>query len=294
MQTMPNSSPAPLRVRLAQASDSDAIFTMVQNIWGGRDYVPRVWGRWLADTSGPLLVGTIDERPVALAKISALGAGEDWFHGLRVDPAQRGHGYARVMLAHCVALAQQRGTRTLRYLTDEQNKPMHHLADALGFELLYTPAWHTAAARSGASQAQALPASQLGRLLAELEHSPLLALTRGLYAYEWHNLELNSARLQAHLVHGDVRALPGEPAWAIVTARERTGWELAHIEGAPDAVERLCYDLRGLPGAISSQATLLTLLPPAAPTLGAMQTAGFGPAEDPMRVYELRFMERGV
>ena len=280
--------PAQLAIRPAHADDSAAIFAMVKNIWGGRDYVPEVWDSWLADTSGPLLVGEVGGQPVALAKISALGPGEDWFHGMRVDPARRGAGYARAMVGRCVAIARGRGARTLRYMTDEENRPMHHLADVYGFALSYQPSWYAAPPRPGASRAVALAPAQRERLLRELAASPLLARTAGMYAFGWRNLDLSAARLERHLARGEVRALAGEPAWAIVVPRE-SGLELAHIEGEPEAIARLCADLRGTVGDAANEEYLIALLPPDTAAARALAPAGFGAPTDPMRVYTLDF-----
>lgn len=283
-----HTSPAQIAIRPARAADSTAIFAMVKHIWGGRDYVPEVWNSWLADTSGPLLVGEVDGQPVALAKISSLGPGEDWFHGMRVDPVRRGAGYARAMVERCVAISRERGARTLRYLTDEENKPMHHLADEYGFVLNYAPSWYAAPPRLGASRAVALAPAQAGRLRRELAASPLLARTDGMYAYGWRNLDLTPERLEQHLARGEVRALAGEPAWAIVTPRE-SGWELAHIEGEPEAMARLCADLRGTAEDATDEEYLIALLPPDTAAAQALAPAGFGTPTDPMRVYTLAF-----
>ncbi len=275
-------------IRPAQPSDRDAVFAMVSTVWDGNDYVPEVWDEWLADASGPLLVGELGGRPVALTKLSALAPGEDWFHGTRVDPALRGRGFAQALLRRCVELSRERGARTLRFLTDDENTPMHRVGERAGFRLAYAPVWYRAPMRPGAPAASALPPERLAALLGDLARSPLLARSVGMYSFDWRNLDLTAAQLRGHLERGEVVGLPGASAWAIVVPREDGGgaW-LAHVEGERAEVERLCAAIRT--GAEPGEKTYLrALLPPDAPCIPALLGAGFGPPEDPMRVYELR------
>lgn len=275
-------------IRSALPTDRDAVFEMVRTVWDGNDYVPEVWDEWLADASGPLLVGELAGRVVALTKLSALGPGEDWFHGTRVDPGYRGRGFAKALLRHCADLSRRRGARTLRYLTDEENTPMHRAGEAAGFRLAYTPAWQHAALRPGESATVALPPDRLTALLADLAGSPLLGQTGGMYGYGWRSLDLNEARLAEHLRRGEVLGVPGLRAWAIVVPRDDgEGVWLAHVEGPGDELEQLCAAILMGRGS-AEQGTARSLLPPAAPWLPALRAAGFSEPEHPMRVYELR------
>jgi GNAT superfamily N-acetyltransferase len=281
--TPPNS----FHIRPARPTDRDAVFAMVRTIWGGNDYVPEVWDEWLADASGPLLVGELAGRPVALTKLSAIGPGEDWFHGTRVDPEYRGRGFAKALLQHCVELSRERGARTLRYLTDEDNTPMHRAGEAAGFRLVYAPAWYHAPATDGAPEAVALPPERLAALLDDLGRSPLLAQTGGMYSYGWRNLDLTAARLREHLARGEVLGLPGDTTWAIVVPRDEGGIWLAHVEGAGTMLERLIKAVLASAEPFDRRYAR-ALLPPEAACIPALLAAGFEEDEDHMRVYELR------
>jgi GNAT superfamily N-acetyltransferase len=277
-------------IRPARAADRDAVFEMVSTVWDGNDYVPEVWDDWLADTSGPLLVGELAGRLVALTKLSALGPGEDWFHGTRVDPTYRGRGFARALLSHCVALSRERRARTLRFLTDDENTPMHRAGESTGFRLAYTPSWYHAAMRPGERVAAALPPERFISLMRDIRSSPLLARTGGMYSYAWRNLDLNEARLREHLARGEVVGLPGDDAWAIVVPHEDGAW-LAHVEGAGEEPERLAGAILVVDDEPAKDAVVRALLPPDAPYIAALRAAGFGDPEDPMRVYELRLAD---
>jgi ribosomal protein S18 acetylase RimI-like enzyme len=113
-----------LIIRPAQAADRDAVLDFTRTIWEGRDYIGYVWDDWLAATDGPLLVGAVDDRAVALVKLSDLGGGEGWIHGVRVAEAMRGRGIAQALIAHCVRLSRQLGYHSLRLMTGEDNYAM--------------------------------------------------------------------------------------------------------------------------------------------------------------------------
>jgi len=275
-----------LHIRPARPTDRAAVFEMVKTIWDGNDYIPDVWDAWRADPYGPLLVGELDGQPVALAKLSEIGPGEDWFHGLRVDPAQRGRGFARQMLGHCIELSRGRGARTLRYLTDEDNPTMHRLADDLNFRLAYAPRWYHAPTIHDMPYTIALPPGHLDSLLADLARSDLLSRSAGMYFLNWRNLDLTAARLREHLEQGEVLALPGEDAWAIAAPRDEGGMQLAHIEGTLPAIEHLCAALRV--SDTFAEKPFQALIPPDAICLPALLAAGFAPTPYLMRVYELR------
>lgn len=279
-------TPKKLHIRLARPNDRDAVTAMVATVWNGNDYVPTMWDEWLNDSSGPLLVGEIARHPVALAKLSQLGPGEEWFHGLRIAPDQRGRGYARAMLRRCIELSRARAACTLRYMTDEENGTMHRLGAELGFRLAYAPIWCNAPLIAAKQLAQPLPPAYLPTILSDLSRSPLLAHTNGLYSYNWRTFAPTIARLRTHLERNEIVAIPGDDAWAIRIPRKEGGGWLAHIEGTPPAITRLCHALRSTPTP-DETAQLRILMPPTAPCVDTLLAAGFNPTDDRMRVYEL-------
>lgn len=269
------------------------MFAMVATVWDGHDYIPSVWDEWLRDPAGPLLVGEQEGRPVALAKLTGVGAGQDWFEGLRVAPEQRGRGLARLMLARCVELARQRGARVLRYCTSVHNPTMHRVAEEFGFRLCYLAQWYTAErlapgaeGQRPAEQTTALGPERLAELLGQLAGSPLLRLTGGLYSYSWLAQELTEARLREHLERGEVRGLAGGRAWAVAPPSEWGGRWLAHAEGDPAELARIFTALRHDPEPHDGPA-LRMQLPAATPWLPALLAAGLERGEHDQHLYEL-------
>jgi hypothetical protein len=110
-----------------------------------------------------------------------------------------------------------------------------------------------------------------------------------MYFLNWRNLDLTAARLHEHLERGEVLALPGEQAWAIAAPRDEGGMQLAHVEGAAPAIERLCVALRA--SGAADDKPLQALIPSGATCLPALLAAGFAPTPYLMRVYELRLFE---
>ncbi|HEU4328255.1 MAG TPA: GNAT family N-acetyltransferase [Roseiflexaceae bacterium] len=295
-----------LSIRPARPEDREAVVAMVATVWGGTDYVPEVWDEWLADESGPLLVGELGGQPVALAKLTSLGEGEDWFEGLRIAPEQRGRGLARAMVRYCTELSRERGMRVLRFTSNIRNPTMHRLADDLGFRLCYIAPWYNTTAlpnepttdeehsspeaqpNTQHATLQTLAEDRLGDLLADLERSALLRVTGGLYSHGWTAYDLTEARLRAHLERGEVHALKGGAAWAIVPPSDWGGFWIAHAHGAPGELARLLLALRRAPE--PKEGTYLRAHLPQEPTLAAaLEAAGYTIGEHGAHFYEWKF-----
>lgn len=279
-----------LAIRPAQSSDREHVFAMIANVWEGNDYIPQVWDDWLADGTGAMFIGELDGKPVALAKMTVIEDGEDWFEGLRVDPDYRGRGLSRVMLRHCVVYARNRGVRVLRFITSDRNLAMHRIGADLGFRLRYTPVWYAASALVGSSSAVVLSMEHLPRLLTDLQYSPLLKLTDGVYTYGWTTFTMSEQRMRQHLTQQQVMSLPQHDAWAIVEPSERGGWWIAHAEGGVIELTKLFMALRHNPEQ-QPDVYIRAQLPSASHVITALQEAGFETGEHNGRVYEIIFEE---
>ncbi len=78
----------PFVIRPARAADKQAVLAFCAHTFDWGDYLPEVWDEWLADARGQLLVATLDEVPVGVAKVTLLTPGEAWLEGLRVNLAR--------------------------------------------------------------------------------------------------------------------------------------------------------------------------------------------------------------
>lgn len=125
-----------VNIRLATADDRDAVDYIASKTWEGRDYLPRVFNDWLADSEGAFNVMTYRGQVVALSKLSKLGDDEWWLEGLRVHPDYQGRGLARIMHHYCVAQARQMGEGVVRFATSGRNEAILKLAAETGFRLV--------------------------------------------------------------------------------------------------------------------------------------------------------------
>ncbi len=114
--------------------------------WDGWDYIPEAWDPWLTASDGVILIAVTmaaDEdaggrplvagRPIAMARVTLLAAGEAWLEGIRVDPAVRGREVGTNLQVAELAWAEAHGATVIRYTTGEANEASHRLGARHGF-----------------------------------------------------------------------------------------------------------------------------------------------------------------
>ena len=118
------------------------------NTWGGWDYMPRAWPRWIEEPDGVLLVGAVgggggpdvDGKPlapgqvVAVVRVAMPAAGEAWWEGIRVDPRVRAMDVATDLQVAEFAWSAANGARIVRYATSARNEGSHRLGARGGLE----------------------------------------------------------------------------------------------------------------------------------------------------------------
>ncbi|HZW04402.1 MAG TPA: GNAT family N-acetyltransferase, partial [Anaerolineaceae bacterium] len=247
-------------------------------------YIREVWDEWLDDPTGPLLVGELDGQPVTLMKLSDLGSGECWLHGLRVAEEVRRRGFARAMITHALSLVQAAGDGVARFMTSEDNHPIHHIAEELGCRPVAAGVWF--AGRGTPSERRLVPLDELHLdwLLEQIRSSDLLERNHGLYAFHWRFQPLGRDALRDHLSAGQVLHLPDSDAWAIVDYEDT--W-LGFGHGAPEPLATLLRGLLAHP-ALSTGQELFALTPPECELARQMVAAGFRQDAHGERCYEWR------
>jgi GNAT superfamily N-acetyltransferase len=235
-----------LEIRPTQPADRDAVAAFCAHIWGGHDYVPRVWDEWLNAADGLFLTGLLDGVPVAVARAYFPAPDEAWLEGMRVDPAHRNAGIAWEVSAALVEACRERGARAIRLMTMENNTPIHHICARLGLELIMRLRRRIRPLEMGlaptalrwlrtdeAPLAQAL----LKRHPLPVGTEPSLTFTHGLYSLGggiW--TAWNEERLHAHLARGEVWTWEGKRgprAIAVVSPHRRypSIFEVGLLEG---------------------------------------------------------------
>lgn len=114
-----------LRVRPARKSDKVPLMKFIKNVWGGHDYIPRVWDDWMKDKSARMFVVDADGIPIAMNRVRFLEDGSAWFEGVRVHPDYWGRGVATMLGENSMSAANQRGVRIFRLTSSSWNKRAH-------------------------------------------------------------------------------------------------------------------------------------------------------------------------
>ena len=128
-------------VRRARPADRAAILEMSRHIWGGHDYMPLVWDRWLAEKKGALLTVAVDGRPVGTSKVSLLSPGEVWLEGLRLHPDYQGLGLSKRIHRATFREAAKLNPRTVRYSTWIGNEASRRIAEKNDFWQIARTGW---------------------------------------------------------------------------------------------------------------------------------------------------------
>jgi len=114
-----------VRVRAARPSDKAPLMGFIKEVWGGHDYIPKVWDQWLTDHSGKMFVVEADGVPVGMNRVRFLEDGSAWFEGARVHPDFRGRGLGSMLGENSMKVARERGVSVFRLTSGSRNRPAH-------------------------------------------------------------------------------------------------------------------------------------------------------------------------
>ena len=121
-------------VRAARAEDKPAVIAFCQNTFSWGDYITETWDRWLADVEGQMLVGLVEDKPVALVHVAFLGDGVAWMEGMRVHPDFRKRGVGSTLNAQACQVALERGCQVARLVTSIKNIAAQSLLGRQGYQ----------------------------------------------------------------------------------------------------------------------------------------------------------------
>jgi hypothetical protein len=88
-----------LTLRPVRPADYDRIVEITQDVWEGRDYIPRVFERWVADSAASFQAAELEGEVVGVQRTRPFAPGLVWYEGLRVASSHHRQGIARAMLA---------------------------------------------------------------------------------------------------------------------------------------------------------------------------------------------------
>lgn len=96
-----------MNYKILTHEDYDDIVDISRNIWGGNDYLPSVFHKWVDEKDGCFLGLVVDDKVVAVGKYSILIDGQGWLEGLRVHVDYRGRQYAHAICDMLFNLARE-------------------------------------------------------------------------------------------------------------------------------------------------------------------------------------------
>ncbi|NDJ84747.1 MAG: GNAT family N-acetyltransferase [Chloroflexi bacterium] len=173
--------------REAMASDRAEIERIASQTWEGRDYLPRVFDQWINDPDGSFSVMIYQGTIVGVGKLTRLDEDEWWLEGLRIDPAYRGRGLARVMHHFIVSQARQVAKGEVGFATAATNTAVVKLASETGFQRTadFKVLQHTATPTANSGEWRLLQKTDIPRLEAWLAESLLFNETAERFEHRW-------------------------------------------------------------------------------------------------------------
>src|SRR5204863_7208808 len=109
-----------LQLRPVRPADRDRILEITKDVWEGRDYIPRVFDRWVSDAGASFQAAEVEGVVVGVQRLRPYAPGLVWYEGLRVAAEHRRQGVARAMLAAAIEEAREQGFREMRLATRDR------------------------------------------------------------------------------------------------------------------------------------------------------------------------------
>jgi GNAT superfamily N-acetyltransferase len=276
-----------LTIRPVRPADRDRILEITRTVWNGRDYIPRVFDRWVADAGSAFEAAEIDGVVVGVHRLRPYAPGLIWYEGLRVAEERRRQGIARAMLEAAIAEAREQNIRELRLGT--RDEPAIRLFESAGFTRLVEVKWWRGPRMEGGEPAHIPDESQARKLWS------FVAESRGFELYGGVNPDLNGSRdvgedeLARLAREGRMRLGPSGRAVALLREPWAQNISVSLLAGSGGAMRELLMALRF--EADADGLTHVTVnLPPGHPAEEDLRGSGydFADAEASAYVYALR------
>ena len=262
------------KVRPARLSDKEPLMSFIRGVWGGHDYIPRVWDEWFRDKANPMYVVEVDGVPVGMNRMTILEDGSAWLEGVRVHPAHRGRGLATMLGENSLRVARRRGAKAFRLASGSRNKAAHRQIARLGFTevtrfSVYEPV-KGALARDGAKRVSPGDLDEAERLMRRTKE---FVIGHGVYWNNWRATLMTPGVTRGLAEEGAVWRLGDAVAVAKPGGEGRGSWEqVCFIGGEPTDAVRLARCLFGRNRDASQR---WAYVPQGSPLVHAMRTSGF-------------------
>lgn len=231
-----------LTIRPVRPADRDRILEITKDVWDGRDYIPRVFDRWVSDAGAEFQAAELDGVVVGVQRIRPYAPGLTWYEGLRVASERRRQGIARTMLEGAVAEARAQGFREMRLAT--RDVPAVRLFESAGFRQLVEMKWWRGVRVEGGEPARMPDPAEATQLWAAVESSPGIELYAGIVPDMNGARDLGRDELERMADAGLLRVGPGGRALALLRQPWGQNIAVSLLAGAGGALRELLMALR--------------------------------------------------
>ena len=263
---------------------------MTRDVWEGRDYVPRVFDDWVADSTAAFQALEVDGEVVGVHRLRPYGPGLIWYEGLRIASTHRRRGFARAMLRSAISEAKEQGFKEMRLAT--QNTPAADLFESAGFQRAIDLRWWRAPRLEGGEPARIPAAASAEKLWPAVLRSPGFELYRGVSADLGGARDLEPKELARLAETGMLRVVGS------AVAGLRAAWgpavAVAFIAGRGAMLRDLLYALRYEADADGLERVSIAV-PRGHPAADDLEASGydFANAEDTSYIYTLNLNRPG-
>lgn len=276
-----------LTLRPMRPADRDRAIDISKDVWEGRDYIPRVFDRWVSDSGAEFQAAEIEGVVVGMQRLRPYAPGLIWYEGLRVASDRRRQGIARAMLDAAIAEAREQGFHEMRLAT--RDLPAIRLFESAGFTGLVEMKWWRGLRVEGGEPARMPDGAEARKLWPAIESSPGIQLYTGIVPDMNGARDLGADELERLASSGLIRVGPGGRAIALL--REPWGQNIAVslLAGGGGALRELLLSLRFEADADGLNHVTVNL-PPRHPAEEDLRATGydFADAENSAFVYALK------
>ena len=232
-----------VEVRRARQSDKGPLMAFIKDVWGGHDYIPRVWDRWLGEKDARMFVVLADGRQVGMSRVRFLSDGSAWFEGARVHPGYRGMGLATALGEAGVDYARRKGASVFRLTSNSRNRQAHRQIARIGFEESHRISVYElpdGLKPRAAKDARPAGPGDAERVLEAVEGSRELALSSGLLWDSFTAVRLTRESLAMMISGGHVYRLGGAVAVSKLGGEGTESWnQVCFLTGPSEDAVRL-------------------------------------------------------
>ena len=265
------------KVRPARGADKAPLMSFIKEVWGGHDYVPSVWDRWLRDRHGKMFVVEVDGIPVGMNRVRFLGDGSAWFEGARVHPAFRGRGLASMLGENSMRFAAAKGVGVFRLTSGSRNRAAHRqisrilFRETARFSVYEPPRGFRPRPAGGATR---MGPGDLSTVMGLLRGAEEFRLGSGVFWHYFAAASLTERVVTGLLAEGAVWR-SGDAVAVVKAGDEGEGhWEEVCYIGGP--VSDSTGLLKALVGRDKNASERFVFVPQRSPIISALRKEGYG------------------